>query len=545
MSRKKSIEPETISPSPTAYSFSAPNALEREVSTIGQLRWDEGTLKYGEDDAFPLRIIDAVNQSPTTSSCIGTIETFIRGNGFSEESLMLLPIDKDGTTLYELHCKLAQYLALLDGFCVNFKFDSQGKITNAYLVGLETVRFKRPPDGENNKVIDCVKVNPYFGTSEYKRTFSTEYPLWNLAAVKDQINLEGTQFKGQIYYHGGIRPPYKFYPVPKYWSGQQWIYVDGQIQQFHKENLDNGFFQSVLMTQIGDPNQMTKNPKYQTTDLAADGVTKIQRSTKTVGEEFNDQMGSMFSGVKKAGTVMNIWAKTLDQAPKLQSFPVNSQFDVLAGTFTDAIRGITIATEVPAILANLPQQNSSLGSDGNAMNMAVQLMQSRVSGKKKILENFYNNVLLPNLQKSVTEKVKILDYSPIASTIDYYNFHAFELYWNFMNDQEKADFLNANVDEIKVAPRPATQSVQLPTTVPGKEPPAPTQINDNLKNLTGRQQQNLSRIIRNFIRGNSSQIEATMLLKNGFGVSDIEVLDLLGINDTPQNETVNPLSVSK
>lgn len=515
MTRKKT----TISPYPTT--FGTPRALEREIQTERQVRNDEETIIWGPDDGFPLRIIKAVDDSPTTISCLDEIKKFIQGSEFSDKGLMDMPVDKDGTTLWDFHGQLCEYLSLLDGFTVNFKYNLERKITNSYVVGIENCRFKKSDTKQIHKIV----YNPYFGTNEYKREYSKEYDVYNLNTVLEELTKQGTQYKGQIYFHGSERPLYKFYPVPKYWSGAKWIYVDAQIQEFHKENLDNGFFQSVLMNVIGDPNQPSKNPRYQKYKTNDDGTKVPDGSTHTVGEEFNEMMSDSFSGVKKAGSVMALWARNPTESAQIQAFPTNTQFDVLQGTFTDAIRGITIATGVPAILANLPQQASSLGSDGNSIRAAIELMQARVAPKQRILENFYNNVLLPNFQdkKVNNKKIKIKNYSPVSTQIVIE-----DKYWEFMDDEEKATFINTNVPNVMVKPR-ATVITEQTTEETTEETPVTPETSQAMKTLNLSTIDKINGIKRRMIKGKLTVEQAVGLIK-AYGFSDDEIMMFLKLN---------------
>jgi hypothetical protein len=69
------------------------------------------------------------------------------------------------------------------------------------------------------------------------------------------------------------------------------------------------------------------------------------------------------------------------------------------------------------------------------------------------------------------------------------------------------------------------------TAMPNQE--QPTQMNDSIKNLTGRQYQNVMRIVRQFGNGKLTKGQATLMLKNGFGFTDADVNTFLGVDDDP------------
>jgi len=505
----------SISPSIKAYSAS-PSGLSRDIAVDRQVKWDEQTLIWGDHDDLPLRIMNAVNRSPTTIQCLSTIESFIAGSGFTDEGLMTMPIDEDGTTLWEFHTKIAPYLSLLESFAVNFRFNLKGKITESLVTGVESCRFKRP--APKSKEINIIKQNPYFGTAEYNQDYTSEFQVFDPETVKEGLKL-GNGYGGQIYFFGTVRPPFKFYSVPKYWSAEHWIYVDAGVQEFNRQNLDNGFFQSALINVIGDPNQPSKNPKYMREETGTDNV-KRKKSTKTVGEEFDEQMSSAFSGKSKAGTAMVLWSLNKDQAVNVSAFPVNSQFDILSGTAEEARKGICIATGVDPIL--LAIQGNGLVNSGDSIRAVIDYMQSKVTKPQQTLENFYNKIMFPNMEKPPKAEVKIKNYIPIttAVTVD-------EKFWATLKDSEKRDFTKKNIAGMQEIIKDELVTADPET---GEEiSPQETKLNEKITDLTGRQMQQLNRITRQFSKGEITIEQAKLLLKNGFQFDDIDVSTWLGV----------------
>ena len=67
-------------------------------------------------------------------------------------------------------------------------------------------------------------------------------------------------------------------------------------------------------------------------------------------------------------------------------------------------------------------------------------------------------------------------------------------------------------------------------------PEQPVQANENIRNLSGRQYQNVMRIVRNFGNGKLTKAQASMMLKNGFGFTDADVDTFLGMDEDPMTE---------
>jgi len=213
---RKSRRKSENTPSLTVYGAGAPSNLKREISTNAQKNYQDGTIIYGDDDALPLRIAQAVEDSPATSSCLETHAQFIKGAGFSNPDLMNIKVDGAGTTLWQLHCALAESLSIFWGFAANLKFNKAGKIQKAYHMSFESCRFKKPE--VDTPYITSLVYNPYFGTTEYKKDYSREYPIWD--GKEDELAIQMAtlkkDFPGQVYYYGRTGPLSRFYPKPKY-----------------------------------------------------------------------------------------------------------------------------------------------------------------------------------------------------------------------------------------------------------------------------------------------------------------------------------------
>jgi hypothetical protein len=465
---------------PSVTVFGArPENLKREISTNAQKNYSDNTIIYGDDDALPLRIAQAVDDSPATSSCLETHAQFIKGAGFTNPQLQKIKVDDSGTTLWDLHARLSETISLFWGFAVNFKYNKAGKILQAFDMSFESCRFKKP-EGDSPFITEIV-YNPYFGTTEYRKEFSKIYPVWDGKPdhLAMQIATLKKEFPGQIYYYGRTGPLSRFYPKPKYWSGRKWIYIDGKIQEAHAENMDNGWFQSVLMNVIGDPSEMSKNPRYQEEYEDSSG-NKRKRSTKTVGEEFNEQMGATFSGSKKMGTVQVHWSKNYDTATKIQPFPANTNADLFLALQDLTTKNITIATRTPSILANI-SEGVSLGSAGSEIQKAIELMQANTLPWRQVLENFYNEVLFPNMAEPPTDRVQIINYNPITEPVDMP-----DKFWEELNKETRLEFIKANFPGITIVPdlmpqtAPGTAPVEV-DPVTGETIPAPPAGNESLR----------------------------------------------------------------
>jgi predicted transcriptional regulator len=139
-----------------------------------------------------------------------------------------------------------------------------------------------------------------------------------------------------------------------------------------------------------------------------------------------------------------------------------------------------------------------------------------VNDKQQFLESIFNQ--LANL-KGATSEISIIPVEPIG----------FELSEQALLQIAPKEWLleKAGIDISKYQPTAATQPSINQEQV---------EVNDNLKNLSGRQYQHLMRVIRQFSQGKISKEIASTMLKSGLGMTDNEVNAMLGIDDDPMTE---------
>lgn len=416
---------------PFAISYSN---VFRERSERVQLDSKREYIVYGENDSFPTRLSKLVQESPTATSCLSTLTDFITGEGFNNQDIENIVINNQGTTLFQLHNFTSDSLAHFQGFAWLFKFNSGGDIIEWYPIPFENCRLGVPDD---KGYISKIFYNPYFGTELFKEEYTTWYDVWNndSTVVLQQATRKG--FKGQILWFGVRKSRSPFYPVPDYYSAKEWMEVESLAGTYFSSNLKNGYLQPSIFRFIGDPNQ----PAYPG-DTSENPVTK--------GQMIGQMMAEEFSGAKRVGRIMAFWGTNRDEWPDVIPFPANNNSDTYRTQDDQATKKITIATKVPAILANI-SEGVSLGGDGNTIRAAVKLMQQRVVRPQSILTDNYNKVL-PRLLKPINEKVEIVSYDPFPEleSVD-------ERVWDELTQEERRLWIkdHTNIKLLNETPLPA------------------------------------------------------------------------------------------
>lgn len=423
------------------------NLVRQPVQTY-QVDRSDGTLPYGQNNAFPLELASLVQESPAASSCISILSGFIEGNGFSDPSLTNKIINSQNQTFGEIHNLVSEAYALFEGFSILVKYSKTAQITELFNVPFENVRLCEP---DSKGVIGKVKVNPYYGTALYKKQFNEEFDVYNPdpKVVLSQMAKQGTKYKGQILYKAFTRPLSRFYPLPYYYSAKYWMDIDAQIGKYHSGNLDAGFFQTVLMRKIGDPNAPSQHPDDQVTDASGNNEPK-----RTAGERFNIDL-QPFVGADSKTKMLVDWATNKDEFTDLQAFPSlpNDAFFQTLQTITT--KNILISTKIPAILANMGGEQSL--SDGNQMANATRVMHDRVSKTQNMLEVQYKD-LLTHFSTPYMGEVKIVNTNSFETlkAID-------PLVWTEMSPEDRATWIKKNTD-YPISPKPA--GATSPTPMP-------------------------------------------------------------------------------
>lgn len=427
------------------------NFIRRQPVQPGEVSSDQ-YIVYGNADNFPLKLSKLVSESPSASSCISVISDFIEGDGFSDEAFNDMRVNKQGTRMSELHSMTAESLSIFHGFALNVKYNGEAKISELYPVNFEYCRLSKP---DSSGVISKILYNPYFGTSKYRKDQTTEYDVFNPIpdVVMRQINSNKKGYKGQILWWGSVSVASKFYPMPSYYSAKNWMEVDAMIGEYHRNNLAEGFLQSVIFKLIGNPNAPSADPA----DSNYDTDNQKQEPVKTLGEAFDEMMSDNFRGVSRIGNIMAMWAPNKDAFPQLEAFPSNVNAQILDTIQNLTTKNITISTKVPSILANI-NEGVSLGGDGNTIRTSVKLMQTRAAKWQALLEAKYKDIF-KHWVNPINTDIEIVDHNPFpeSDTID-------PQVWDSLNEATKKKWIQEHtsieyVEDVQPTPTKPVQQV--------------------------------------------------------------------------------------
>lgn len=370
------------------------NFIQREFVYSPQVDTSSKHLIYGPYDNYPQLLADYVKGSPTATSCLSTLSDFITGEGFNlGEDIENMPLNAQGLKFFQFHTIQADTFAHNWGVATLVKYNKAGGITQMFDIPFGYCRLMEPDD---NGVISKIAYNPYFGTSLYQRKDTEYYDVFNPVAAVMQAQKPG--WKGQIHWMGLRDSKNPNYPEPDFMSASKWMRVEKNSAIYFDENLENGFLTPTILKLFGDPNDPSGMK-----DDKGDDITK--------GTAMDKELTQNFAGAKRVGQIITFWASNKEEFPTVEPFPSNANAEMHRVTDEHAIKKITIATKVPAILANI-SEGVSLGGDGNTIRAAVKLMQQRVKRPQSILIEYYNSMLKHFVGYTNTEPITIVPYNP-------------------------------------------------------------------------------------------------------------------------------------
>lgn len=202
-------------------------------------------------DLYPQRVADIAQLSSTLEAGILTKAKFIQGQGFEDESLNGLKIDKEGTTLVKLLSQLSEAFVRFGGFSMHLGLNGLLRHNTIKYAPFEIARLAQPKNDSDK--IDSIFLKYYykqrFGENNRytEKKYTAEYPRFTTdqKKIKAQIGQYGNgdlrHFPGQIYWFGTPRSGNYYYPYPCYNSVLQDAITEANLKLSKKYDIEDRF----------------------------------------------------------------------------------------------------------------------------------------------------------------------------------------------------------------------------------------------------------------------------------------------------------------
>jgi hypothetical protein len=443
-------------------------------------------ITYGFANEYPYYLLDNYRRSSKHNAIVNGKVNYIMGGGWQagddltveQQARFIKFFDGMSSTedLNDITEKLVLDLEIFNGFAVAVTWSKLGTIAKMEHVPFEKIRVDKEEkmfqvaDWYND---DMMQLFPKIGDIEKIPAFDPENRLGK-----------------QLFYYRVYAAGVKHYPLPEYIGGNAWIEADVQVANFHNNNLRNNFWGGYLIN---------FNNGIPTPEEQGDIERQIKRK---------------FSGTDNAGRFVVTFNDEAANAPTLEPLTpsdMDKQFEVLNKSIQQEI---FIAHRVTNPQLFGVKTEGQLGGRNELVEAYELFKATYVNDRVRKVERMINYLGSFN----GVEGMELIPVEPITERLS-----------------EQALLQIMTQDELRekagLQPLEKPADVVGPNPQPDEQPQAveALQSNDNIKKLSGREYQNLMRIVRQYMQEKITLEMARTMLSAGFGLSAQEIDTMLGV----------------
>ena len=499
-------------------------------------------ITYGAFNEYPYYLLDNYRRSSKHNAIVNGKVNYIVGGGWQAGEKMTVEQQAryakffDGLSehddLNDITEKLVLDLEIFNGFAVCVHWNKMGTIAKMEHIPFEKIRVDKEErmfqvaEWYND---DMVQLFPKIGDVEKIPAF-------------DPDNRIGKQLFYYRVYAAGV----KSYPLPEYMGGLAWIECDVQVSNFHNNNLRNNFWGGYLIN---------FNNGIPTPEEQGDIERQIKRK---------------FSGTDNAGRFVVTFNDDVSKAPTLEPLTpsdMDKQFEILNKAIQQEI---FISHRVVNPMLFGVKTEGQLGGRQELVEAYELFKATYVNDRVRKVERMINYLgsfngvegieLIPvePITEQLSENAMIQAMTP-AELREKAGLPPIEIKTE-SSVQDVITAINslsplvANKVLESMSPNEIRALVSLPAKPEGQglapdtatqvspEPTAPQGLasNDNIKKLSGREYQNLMRIVRHYAQEKITLEMARTMLSAGFGLTPEEVNTLLGVQEQKFSNPTEP-----
>ena len=450
-------------------------------------------ITYGFANEYPYYLLDNYRRSSKHNAIVNGKVNYIMGGGWQagddltveQQARFIKFFDGMSSTedLNDITEKLVLDLEIFNGFAVAVTWSKLGTIAKMEHVPFEKIRVDKEEkmfqvaDWYND---DMMQLFPKVGDIEKIPAFDPENRLGK-----------------QLFYYRVYAAGVKHYPLPEYIGGNAWIEADVQVANFHNNNLRNNFWGGYLIN---------FNNGIPTPEEQGDIERQIKRK---------------FSGTDNAGRFVVTFNDDAAKAPTLEPLTpsdMDKQFEILNKAIQQEI---FIAHRVTNPQLFGVKTEGQLGGRNELVEAYELFKATYVNDRVRKVERMINYLGSFN----GVEGMELIPVEPITERLS-----------------EQALLQIMTQDELRekagLQPLEKPADVVGPNPQPDEQPQAveALQSNDNIKKLSGREYQNLMRIVRQYMQEKITLEMARTMLSAGFGLSSQEIDTMLGVQSQEFSE---------
>jgi DNA-binding Lrp family transcriptional regulator len=477
------------------------NFADSKIPEFKEVRHKEYVL-FGEDNLYPEYLTNLYNKCGRHNAIVNSKTKYIFGggleksvaapNGFTEfvgpdgTKIPAAKVNRDGETMNEVLKKSIKDIELYGGFRWAIIYNRLARVQEIYHIPF--IHLRRAKDRKG-----------FYYAEDWSKTRveATHYHDFNPYYWQQGV---------QIFAYNEYRPGCETYPLPGYVGVCNYIDTDIEISKFHLSAIKNGMLPSKMI-------------QFYTGEPSEDKKKEIERRFK-----------KKFAGAENGGKFILVFNSSKDKqvdVSDLSFSELDKQFELLNKTCEQQI--ITGHEIVSPMLFGVKTEGQLGGT--TELRVAYEMfINTYAKPKQEDIEkvvNYFGNLM------GRGNDYKLTQLDPIGIVFDVKDFIG-SIPIQFV-------FEKLGIPK-EYWPSQATPSPSI--TAQGQQA---AEINENIKNLTAKQYQQLARIVREYGKGKLTREQAALLLKSGLGLGDGDIDTMLGsASATPSpTPTTVPVQMSE
>ena len=457
-----------------------------KIDTAGEF------IKWGKDNNFPKELLNSYNNHPEHAAIVKGKSRYLSGlkivpsQDLPQVQQFLAKANRFDTW-YELRKKCDSDKAIYGGFACQVTTNLIGQPIEFYHLDMGKIRLSAD---------NCGVWYSEDWTAKSYHLKKTYFPFY-----KDGF------IGASIYYSKDFTPSLNeldgLYPSPDYSSVLLDINTDIEISNFFHSLVKNGFSAGHIITFFSG------------------------KLTPEVKEDIKERFQEKHQGTQNAGKVVLSFTNPDGKGAEVVNVTPTGLADQYEALNKRNQQKIITGHNVPGVLFKIKTEGT-LG-DRNELDLAHELFINEYAKIEQVAFNKFIDKMF-KLKTGLDITFEVEQVQPIGKELPLENQNVI----NALNSRDPNIVTNYIIEKYGLKIEAAEIGVPTATVIQEE-----VQVNEHLKNLTGRQRQNLFNIANKLKKGDYTADQALIMIKTGFGLSDADALTFLGIaQDEMNNEVV-------
>ena len=456
-----------------------------KIDTAGEF------IKWGKDNNFPKELLNSYNNHPEHAAIVKGKSRYLSGlkivpsQDLPQVQQFLAKANRFDSW-YELRKKCDSDKAIYGGFACQVTTNLIGQPIEFYHLDMGKIRLSAD---------NCGVWYSEDWTAKSYHLKKTYFPFY-----KDGF------IGSSIYYSKDFTPSLNeldgLYPSPDYSSVLLDINTDIEISNFFHSLVKNGFSAGHIITFFSG------------------------KLTPEVKEDIKERFQEKHQGTQNAGKVVLSFTNPDGKGAEVVNVTPTGLADQYEALNKRNQQKIITGHNVPGVLFKIKTEGT-LG-DRNELDLAHELFINEYAKIEQVAFNKFIDKMF-KLKTGLDITFEVEQVQPIGKELPLENQNVI----NALNARDPNIVTNYIIEKYGLKIEAAEIGVPTATVIQEE-----VQVNEHLKNLTGRQRQNLFNIANKLKKGDYTADQALIMIKTGFGLSDADALTFLGIAQDEMNNDV-------